>query len=303
VNLFFAISGFLLVPGLVRTTQPRYWRFVVKRLKRLVPLYYLVGFASALALTIAGRPPTVGAVISYVLFASIYTGSFIFGSAWTLNVEIAFVALSVPVAWVLRSNASFHRQRAPLLLVIGLGAYVASEVVLAALNGLGELKVAPIANLLPFLAGGALGSAADGRQTPPSPTQSAALLLVAIATWTAIVFGVVPRFIWLPLATAGSLALIYSLRLRRLPGARAGRFSYGLYLWHLPIIQVFLLAAYGGLHPGWRLSQSAVFTGCVAAVALAMAVVSYRWFERPIMDVRTHGEADVQAAEEAYRPR
>jgi peptidoglycan/LPS O-acetylase OafA/YrhL len=69
------------------------------------------------------------------------------------------------------------------------------------------------------------------------------------------------------------------------PLAALGAVSYGVYLWHLPLL---LVARHAGLLPttlGPRLLV--VLTGSVAATAL-----SWRWIERPWIERRRIGRSE-----------
>lgn len=65
-----------------------------------------------------------------------------------------------------------------------------------------------------------------------------------------------------------------------------GRWSYGLYLWHLPVIYV--LADYGQLPSG--VAGLAAWLAIVLGVSLPLSAATYRWVERPtIAWSRGHG--------------
>jgi peptidoglycan/LPS O-acetylase OafA/YrhL len=84
-----------------------------------------------------------------------------------------------------------------------------------------------------------------------------------------------------PLALAGALLLLIAcclggpvwLRVTR-PLRYLGTISYGIYLWHLPVI--LSLKRINGLAPGTALSLT-------IALAIVLAAISWHFFEKPLI--------------------
>ena len=99
VRLFFCISGFIiftsaakLMPGLFSAAN-----FTVRRLIRIVPLYWCATLIYAVKLALQGAPPTVQELAYSLLFIPYLDGTGlmrpILGAGWTLNFEMFFYAV------------------------------------------------------------------------------------------------------------------------------------------------------------------------------------------------------------------
>jgi exopolysaccharide production protein ExoZ len=93
IDLFFVISGFIMVHAL-RDARPG--EFVIRRIIRIVPLYWMATALAILKDTAAGHAFTPAEVLMSLLFLPFRHGgenmgfSPILASGWTLNYEIAF---------------------------------------------------------------------------------------------------------------------------------------------------------------------------------------------------------------------
>ena len=125
VDLFLVISGFVITLSAAREREKSLdgfrWRFMQRRLRRLVPLYLLtcVVFVFLVSPEILTRPAgqLLALVVSYALFLqnlSPLTHGAINGVTWSLALEMQFyVALVFSIGWLLKLGA----WRALLLLV------------------------------------------------------------------------------------------------------------------------------------------------------------------------------------------
>ncbi len=158
VAIFFVISGFIIIHShgrdFGRAGAPL--RFFLKRIGRIVPLYWLVTVIYSLKLVVVGAAPTLGSFLLSLFFIPQQRPDAIYGRpvyelGWTLQYEMAFY-ITVAIALCLNF-------RAGIVLVAGV------FLTLTSLNGGGYLGSAnPLAYLgapivLYFLAGVAIAFA------------------------------------------------------------------------------------------------------------------------------------------------
>ena len=291
VDLFFPISGFVMV-----LTTYRHWGkagqardFLLRRLARIVPLYWaatLLKVLALLALPAMASHPT--------LDAWHVVASFLFIPAWDVHHRAQPI---VPVGWSLHFEMLFYllfawalwlRVRPLLWLSLVLGTICLLAPWRDALGAIGTLAD-PM--LLEFVAGMFIGWATvRGRVLPVSV--AAALLAAALLalpateamghgaayTWRALVWGVPGA-----LALAAAVALEGWWQRHRSPMfERLGDASYAIYLVHgfvLPPLGFVLVRL--GLNSGaWPLL--AVLAACVASAWIGWWV--HRWVERPLTE-------------------
>ncbi len=298
VAVFFALSGYL-ITGLLLDEHAREGRirltdFVVRRAARLLPALLLMVVVCDALYVAAGRPEVVpGSVLAllYVAnYATIVAGDYLpgFEHTWSLAIEEQFyllwpLALLVllprrPLASLLRVTlllcAASLAWRCVLVLGLGVGrdgAFAAPELLLYH----GTLERA---DALLYGCAAALAVRTGWRPRAWLGWCGAGVLVL-----TPFVPG--PRFAMtvLPaLVAVAASALVVALDhvpglLRRVLSlavlARVGVLSYGVYLWHLPL----LLLAYGSgtVGPTGGLVVAFVLTPAVAAA-------SYHGLERPV---------------------
>jgi peptidoglycan/LPS O-acetylase OafA/YrhL len=286
---FFVLSGFLLYRGLLR--RPDFKRYAVRRIMRIVPAYYASIAGCLVLFAVLGLDELIPPTRSLPLFLAFGQNYFsdtlmeINPVTWTLCVEAAFY-VALPLIALVRSG----RARVMLLLsLIGStlvwnaltygGAWTdVSEKTLPAYAGhfaLGMLVALWVESRRPRLsalptaalaAAGALVVVASGwwYETPGLfPDARALVLKLPAALGFALLVAAV---------TAGRGAAVKLLSAR--PLVWVGVVSYGVYLWHLPLIiagnELALLPA--GVAP--RLA-------IVTAAALAAGWASWAFVERP----------------------
>ncbi len=318
VDLFFVISGFIMVvasrplfaaPGAAAT-------FAGRRLKRIVPLYWLCTTLYVLIQAATHKAmPGVGA--SYLFWPVDTFGDGvprpIFTLGWTLNYEMAFYAL---FALALR----LPRRRAVALAATLL-------VVAVTVGQTCDLPAGPLwfwtrPIVLEFAAGMAIGSAlCEGWRLPDAVRL--ALAPAALAIWVVDPMGsahqpltwITPTDGWRLAAWGGpAAALLAAVVLARAPDrASAGRgtvalamlgdASYALYLVH-PFVVSTLMRAW--TLTGWahRVGYAPfIVASLVGSVAAAFAV--HRWVERPIADALVRRPAQrrsVQGSDVSFVP-
>lgn len=301
--LFFVLSGFLLYGPWVRAAldggrAPRLGRYLARRAARIAPGYYVALAGAVLLLWGLGDVPGVRLPPGEHLWRFLVFGQN-FGSdtvmklnppMWTLVVEVSFyLALPLFGAVALRLGSRRSTQAVVPLAVIAAG--LGFNLWLARHSGLSPTlnKLLPAA--LPYFGVGMLAAVLLHGRRVPGRWALAGLpvgigLLVFNAWWhrpgqvgiapvaardvvAAVGFAVL-------LACASSAAARRSLAARPLVGL--GTVSYGLYLWHVPLL---LWLRGHGLLPLSPLPALAV----VLPLSLALATASWLLVEKPALQL------------------
>lgn len=288
VPVFWLISGFVLAfvyYGAGASTKS----FAVNRLARLYPLHFLT-LILVLLLQIASRHQF-GASLIYgnndpyhfalqLVFASDwgFQQGFSFNAPiWSVSVEVlVYAAFWLSVRWLPRWGAVL-----PLLLTLAAawlidafeaprtspltcGYYFFAGVTICALaRALEPSRKALLAGAAALGAGGAFGFFGGGSGTVQLfvalPASVAALMLFSVAAEP-----------WLGARTRKACALI-------------GDNTYGMYLWHVPIILVLFLLL-GGTYDMVALASSPWFMAFYMGLVIVVARLGYVGFEKPWRD-------------------
>ncbi|MEA2316870.1 MAG: hypothetical protein QOD44_1059 [Solirubrobacteraceae bacterium] len=297
VVLFFVLSAYLLARPWLQAAHgeraaPRLGRFWLRRLARVAPAYWVAVAGSYLLLSGTGHGRSTGpeALPLFALFlqnAFPETRGMLDPPMWSLCVEVTFYAVLPVIGWLLILAARRRRAAGPLLVCAGLVVLgLAWMTVGVALAWPPEVMWTLPSYLALFACGVAAAVLAHGRR--PGAGAVAALLVggtavvVANGVWhsdgtgfTGHVLGDLP-------AAAGFAAIIAAVALRP-PGLLAiaplrglGAISYGVYLWHLPVLYV--------LQVHDTLPERAV-PALVAVVVPTFAAATASWLlvERPIL--------------------
>jgi peptidoglycan/LPS O-acetylase OafA/YrhL len=313
VNLFFVLSGYLITQGLFLHERDRAYfaNFWVRRAFRIVPAYalLLVSFVAAKALWPSAQPGADGlfnSVIpfwSYLVFtqnmymASLgYLGNDWLRVLWSLAVEVQFyLFISVALFLIPRRQAAWW-----------LSSLVVASVLFRYLCYF-NLKDpdASLVVLLPsrldgFLLGGLLAIVPrDGRvgSRLRRPAASIAFLLLSVAFLGTLFSG---RFgsathdlipLYYSAMSVGCAALLdlcaapfrpVQWLMERGPLVEAGRLSYFIYLFHMPIALVVFRVVLGTAPTLATASAILVMMASVAAIYGA-AWLSYAYFEAPLI--------------------
>jgi peptidoglycan/LPS O-acetylase OafA/YrhL len=288
VELFFAISGFLITSLLLRerdaTGAISLRGFYLRRSLRIFPLYYAVLFAYVILVPLVERDPSAAAgfwrnLPAYLTYTSNWFVELgprvIFYFAWSLACEEQFYCL-----W---PSVVAHTNRA--------GAAVAMAAILAAIQfAPGSVRLAgPIClGCVAALAvhgrtGFGVAWAALGRRWS-APAAAAAVAACVILNPPLLVTGL------------AMTALVVACTLRRDHGLAApldwrpiryvGEISYGIYLLHMLALNVVRLTPIR--------NEGLMFLAALAG-AIGAASVSHRWFERPILRLKDRIPAAVLA--------
>ena len=299
VEMFFSLSGFLIARILLAQegtgfTWPAARRFIARRWLRTLPLWY--AFLVVLALFGWHISPH-DWVLGHGFVPAI---AWHLRHAWSLGVEELFY-LALPLAVLaLGGGRGSVARAAGFALVLGftlrlcawLGASPQGfELELFRTNPVFRIDAA---------APGVLAACWLHRHPAPGPAARGVLLAMALAlaalvqAATALMFALGPaahpvmvstlvgtyHVALLPLLNLAAALAVVALAgalPRWRPATALARWSYGIYLFHLPIFTVT-----GPLAEGTRLAGLPAFALSLA-LSVALAALSWRWFERPIL--------------------
>jgi peptidoglycan/LPS O-acetylase OafA/YrhL len=294
--LFFVLSGFLLYrPWLAAgdgSGPPDLWRYVRSRAARVLPAYYLAVAGSVLLLwgsdAVPGvRLPSAESLPLFLVFAQNFSADSVLTldpPLWTLAVEVSFYAVLPALGLAAMRLGRRHRIWLPISL-IGAG-LLWSSMVSATGSFLPLTKVLPA--MLPFFGIGMLAAtlARDRSIDARRARWLAGLAAVALAAQFGaqlLLPGTISGALHdLPAATcfAAIVSLAGSAHSPRAlswgPVTRIGTVSYGLYLWHVPVL--WWLRARGLLPLDPILALPVVL-----APSLLLATLSWRYVERPMI--------------------
>lgn len=292
VDLFFALSGFLITTLLVREREGvgfvAVGAFIVRRARRIFPLYYavLAGFALHAALLLpAGAPERAHFFRSLPFFATYTTNWFVdfavshpvyFAFSWSLAVEEQFY---VVWPWLVKVSARFAAVAAASLLVVDQLAERGALVAWLPPEGLEVRLLASVST--PICLGALLAVALHHRRAflllsaALGHRASAPVLLAVVSGCIGLPAPLLPTHVALTLLV-GACAVREDNGLRALltmrPVAHVGAVSYGVYMLHVAVTgPLKRIDGLGG-------SALAVFLIAVPA-SVALATLSHRTFE------------------------
>ncbi len=298
------------------TPAPQLRAFVVRRLARIVPAYWWV----LTVLVVLGAVGLAQPLWVYYAFGQVYTREDVFTGlqpAWSLDVELTFYAL-LPL-YALGASRLARRTspgRALRIELAALAVIVAAVLVLrVATQTPGEFPWLhyTLAGTADWFAlgmalalvgahaerGGALGAALASARRRVGRWWAGALALyalaclliaaesdprdvtVALSLFEHAVFGVIALLLLLPLATPSDEPLRGPARvLATRPLVWLGTVSYGIYLWHLPIVHRLDVVELGP-------APVALGLVIVAGIALTLpfAAASWHFVERPALEL------------------
>lgn len=287
VDIFLALSGYLLTQ-IIRNGQKRgtfsMKGFLVRRALRILPLYLL--FVTALGLGAAvlatDRPDSIAAWwVGHVLLLSNvqaaiegYSDIPLSAHLWTISLELQlYGALALAVSLGI-SRIGFWRMGGALILI------------LAALRFWAFAAGAehPFIWTLPlradaFILGGMAAMLRERWEGPGWLVLPGVGLLFSAALFPPMAFSMAYQAIGYSLAGLGAAVLVFAVDGRRILGtpilAYLGRISFGIYVFHL-----------AGLWIAEQLVVPSVARLLLGAgITIALAALSYRYWERPFMEV------------------
>jgi peptidoglycan/LPS O-acetylase OafA/YrhL len=294
---FFGLSGFLLFGSVTRHSSIR---FAVLRFFRLFPGYWgaliLVAFVFAPVIALGSASWSdyhvtgSNSASTYVLYnsalivvqhgignllATVPYPTALNGSLWSLAPEFLCYVGLLAVGMLMRRNPA--NMRYLLIAIVGLAA-----IILAAARPLlgdtaGEVPALLAALSLAFFSGSLI--ACTGLLRDPSARTG---LMFAGATVCAIAFG-----LWAPLGPPLLAATAIALGSRVKSGlpARIGQnadLSYGIYLYHFPVIQTVIALGLTGTSVGW-----ALWWLCPLVFFITLPIAGLSWYgvERPAQNL------------------
>lgn len=293
VDVFFVLSGFIMMFTTKRESATAA-DFLIKRIKRIVPTYWLVTLVTFVML-LAGLKPLgnheadVGYLLASLLFIPVERGGAgalpLVAVGWTLNFEMFFYlvfALALSVGGVARRS---------WLVALSIAGCVALGAVLAPTNAALRAFTSPL--MLEFVFGIGLAYLWERRsKLQPSSALGFALIGLGVLALGAVLFGARPetmtgqlRFVWFGLPAVsivfGSLVLEAARRsvTNRL-WLLQGDASYSLYLIHPLVLQVGRkVIGRVPLEGSAGASVRIVLLVCACAVC---GTLFYRYVERPL---------------------
>lgn len=307
--LFFVLSGYLLYGAWVRAglegRRPSVRGYAIRRAGRILPAYWLAMAGSVALLwshdaTPGVRLPDAGNLWLFAVFGQNFRENTLLKlnpPSWTLAVEATFYVVLPLLGWLaLRACGTAGRRvgliAVPVLFLLG---GVAFNHAYSDAVGVSPLVSKVLPAYAPYFAVGMLAAVlAHGvtlrRRWTWLLLGAGALLVLGDAYWAAdaATRGSHDQAlrIWrdLPAATGFALVILAvgtAARAPRLlvarPVVKVGDLSYGIYLWHVPLM-LFLRSQ--GLLP--------LFTTGAVLVALPLTLLvagaSWRWVERPAQD-------------------
>lgn len=323
VDLFFVISGFVIGLSALDSIDRdgiRGFRkpFVIRRLARIVPLYYLSSILFILALLPRPYENLTANILAHAVFVHNFFPSLLGAlnaPSWSLGIEMQFYLLVLMIAPRLHGRAWWAWLLA--LCAIAWGWRFGAFNVMFPQSPGGEKTLWMVTIQLP----GTLDEFASGlllarflRSTNGQTTlevmrcrpllQLLVLGGAAVWLWSAfLLYWSGPSFwqsIWTvtiirtPLAVSAMLLLFLFCTLDSClwlklsaPFRYLGTISYGIYLWHWPVL--IILRDHYELSPG----RALIYT---SSVTIILAAFSWHWFEKPIIKYFAKGRRSSNSA-------
>ncbi|MGC4000681.1 MAG: acyltransferase [Anaeromyxobacter sp.] len=295
VDLFFAISGFLITTLLIREREREgsiaLGAFFLRRALRIFPLYFLVLVLNwSYAVWVRPELGPSQRFLERLPYYATYTANWL--SPETLAAPSLFV-----FAWSLCTEEQFYAFWAPMLRWVKRLRWAGFAMLVVVLSDLGierapkslirvipeQLRIVISSFATPIGLGALAAMAAHHPRFGRTLTKLASLPLVAPVSLVLVLAMIVVPFAPLPLFHAALALLVFTYASRSTAGARSvfehpvtayiGRISYGIYLWHVAVI--------GGLKWAIPTLQARPFFlfACGFPLSVMVASVSYWGFE------------------------
>jgi peptidoglycan/LPS O-acetylase OafA/YrhL len=298
VDIFFVISGFL-ITGIIRREQAQgtfsFWQFYARRIRRIFPALFLVIACTIVAGYFLMLPGDLGSLADSARWAGIGAANFFF---WAHSGYFAPAAERLPLlhTWSLGVEEQFYLVW-PFLLLVGAPLLrhaklpAATSVVIVIIASLAyaayvagpspdELFYSPFTRAWELGVGAALAFAPTLRLGRLRVVADLVAILALLVATSGRLGGGLPNLV---VACAGTAILLWpgerpTLVARALsarPIAFVGKISYSLYLWHWPLLVLYVHYFLLGMSPGnWELLA-------YLAILLVVSIASWRLVELP----------------------
>lgn len=290
VTLFFVISGFLITSLSLREEARNghlsLRAFYIKRVFRIVPLYFLALGTFSFLVLVLGLGQGGDALLQRLPLLATFNGEFAgtgtFSHSWSLGIEEKFYILWPLLAF---GSVALRKHRAAMLTVLVPAAAVASFVPQVGYFGI----------YFPILGGCAMAVAANNRRTFPAVYALARPVPAALLFGLMVLGLIFDRSIPFPEAIGYAHTVFSVAALLALPGiligdtpirqffalprvAHYGTLAYAVYLFHPLCIEAVGLAIPSGTGVIW---QELVRFVAVFVSSYILAEILFRAFERP----------------------
>ena len=287
VNCFFVVSGFLIFSSFERSAST--WEYIEKRIRRICPAYFTVVTLSALVLVFVSSLPATeyfGAHFFKYLFAQLTFMNFIEptlpgtfttnqvpavnGALWSIRIEVLCYIMT-PIVVVLSRRFLKRGYVLTLAYVLAIVAYI---VLLKVAEARGSDIIKLIAEELPWEFAFYMSGAIIYYNFESFKRYAWFFLGIAVTLYVATAYFNAPGgFTYRPLSLA-VIVLFIGFQLPHLGSfARYGDFSYGIYIIHFPVLQVFSSA-------GWLSKDSTGMVVVAVATVFALAVLLWHLIEK-----------------------
>jgi peptidoglycan/LPS O-acetylase OafA/YrhL len=316
VELFFALSGFLITGILLRSraAENYFTSFYARRFLRIFPIYYLVVTAGLVAAHYnfwwnTVMPPE-RMRISYYIYAQnwpvfwnhgAYQTVSAFGHFWSLAVEEQFYLVWPLVIWLLPEGWIVTLCTAGLVIALPLRFFVVHHYA----QSLGAM-VLTTSRMDGLLIGAILAILLRRGQIPLRWIWAAFGLGGGIFGYIAIFHHreLIDTEFYMPTLGITAFALLsgglLAISQHRIPRLQkllcagwlrtVGKYSYGMYIYHIPVYLIceHVLATRFGLAMPMPLGWALLYIGFLIAVTFVVAKISYDLFESRILALKVH---------------
>lgn len=294
VALFFVLSGFLIGQMLIRekTREKGLMNFYRRRWFRTLPNYYLFALLHVGTYLLLGIPEMIRWE-NFLFLQNLFTGPpLFFRESWSLAVEEWFYLLLPLLLWYAKPSKWRYTGWIFFLFFLFLGlkllwySFGPAQAAEAA-------RTAVISRMDTLLLGVLMGALAV--EHPALFARRFFWLVLSVLIWMgwkllAPTFSMEWRWLLVTVAEALAMAALLPLAAAWKKTGKWGRpvvlislFSYSLYLLNLPVFEFgyrYMVSRQTGV--SWSLL---VWAGCLA-VMFVLAGLNYRWFEKPMTDLR-----------------
>jgi peptidoglycan/LPS O-acetylase OafA/YrhL len=301
VQAFFFISGFLVTMSFETSSSLR--SYASKRLRRIAPAYVAVVVGAGLALSFISSYPLnqyflqpefwrylafnlLLANFSAPTLPGVFQSNFlpaVNGALWTIKIEVAFYAFVPLMVWATRR---FGTRRTLLSIFAASMAWKLGFDMLYKITG--KDVYFHLAMQLPgqfaFFIGGAWAFYQKSANKGPSGVAAALGLVIYAVAHDGLLFDLCA-----PIAVTALVYWLATSRTVKLPAtSKYGDISYGIYLFHFPLIQA--VTALGLFDRSPALGVTAFITSLVFAAA-----TSWKFLEQPMMGKRVRPALKTEA--------